>query len=109
MDTVLKVRLAAKRDGKSLRGIADKYQLARNTVRKYVRTEETEPGYRRRRPKEKPKIIPPRSRSPCWRRSSAQRTGRTCYAAELEPRYCDIVLVRWEALTTQQACLVEAG
>ncbi len=57
VDTVLKVRLA-KRDGKSLRGIADKYRLARNTVRKYVRTEETEPGYRRRRPKEKPKLGP---------------------------------------------------
>ena len=30
---------------------------------------------------------------------AAERTGRTCHAVELEPRYCDIVLARWEALT----------
>ena len=30
---------------------------------------------------------------------AAERTGRTCYAAELEPRDCDIVMPRWEALT----------
>ncbi len=30
---------------------------------------------------------------------AAERTGRTCSAAELEPRYCDIVVARWEALT----------
>jgi site-specific DNA-methyltransferase (adenine-specific) len=30
---------------------------------------------------------------------AAERTGRTCYAVELEPRYCDAVLARWEALT----------
>ena len=30
---------------------------------------------------------------------SAERTGRICFAVELEPRYCDIILVRWEALT----------
>ena len=30
---------------------------------------------------------------------AAERTGRSCYAAELEPRYCDIVVARWEALT----------
>jgi len=29
---------------------------------------------------------------------AAERTGRTCLAVELEPRYCDIVLARWEAL-----------
>jgi DNA modification methylase len=28
---------------------------------------------------------------------AAERTGRTCYAVELEPRYCDIILARWEA------------
>jgi len=30
---------------------------------------------------------------------AAERAGRICYAAELEPRYCDIILARWEALT----------
>jgi len=34
---------------------------------------------------------------------AAERTGRTCVAAELEPRYCDITLARWEALTGEQA------
>jgi site-specific DNA-methyltransferase (adenine-specific) len=30
---------------------------------------------------------------------AAERTGRICHAAEIEPRYCDIVIARWEALT----------
>jgi DNA modification methylase len=30
---------------------------------------------------------------------AAERTDRTCLAVELVPRYCDIVLFRWEALT----------
>ena len=30
---------------------------------------------------------------------AAERTGRSCCAVELEPRYCDIILARWEALT----------
>ncbi len=34
---------------------------------------------------------------------AAERTGRTCYATELEPRYCDIIVARWEALTGCQA------
>jgi len=34
---------------------------------------------------------------------AAQQTGRICLAAELEPRYCDIILARWEALTQQRA------
>ncbi len=34
---------------------------------------------------------------------AAERTGRTCYAVELEPRYCDITLARWEALTGSEA------
>ncbi len=34
---------------------------------------------------------------------AAERTGRTCYAVELEPRYCDIILARWEALTGRVA------
>ena len=34
---------------------------------------------------------------------AAERSGRICLAAELEPRYCDIILARWEALTGSQA------
>jgi len=34
---------------------------------------------------------------------AAERTGRICYAAELEPRYCDIAVARWEALTGARA------
>jgi DNA modification methylase len=34
---------------------------------------------------------------------AAERTGRTCVAVELERRYCDITVARWEALTGQQA------
>jgi site-specific DNA-methyltransferase (adenine-specific) len=30
---------------------------------------------------------------------AAERTGRICCAGELEPRYCDITVARWEALT----------
>ena len=34
---------------------------------------------------------------------AAERTGRTCLAAELEPRYADIVIARWEALVGARA------
>jgi DNA modification methylase len=34
---------------------------------------------------------------------AAERTGRVCLAAELEPRYGDIILARWEALTGDRA------
>lgn len=33
----------------------------------------------------------------------AERTGRTCLAAELEPRYCDIIVARWEAASGEKA------
>jgi len=34
---------------------------------------------------------------------AAERTGRTCCAVELEPRYCDIIVARWEALSGTKA------
>ena len=34
---------------------------------------------------------------------AAERTGRACLAAELEPRYCDIIVARWEALAEARA------
>lgn len=39
--------------------------------------------------------------------TAAERTGRICFAGELEPRYCDLALARWEALTGQQAARVD--
>ena len=29
---------------------------------------------------------------------AAEQTGRTCYAVEYDPRYCDVIVKRWEAL-----------
>jgi len=37
---------------------------------------------------------------------AAERTGRTCLALEIDPRYCDIVLARWEALAGDKAAQV---
>ncbi len=34
---------------------------------------------------------------------AAERTGRTCLGLELDPRYCDVSLARWEAFTGEQA------
>lgn len=36
---------------------------------------------------------------------AAQRTKRRCFAIELSPRYCDVILRRWEAETGQEARL----
>lgn len=57
VETIMKVRLAAKRDGIPLREIARKYRLSRNTVRKYLKSGETEPEYKRKR-EFKPKFGP---------------------------------------------------
>jgi len=34
---------------------------------------------------------------------AAQRTGRVCFGMDLEPRYCDVILARWEAIGGQTA------
>jgi DNA modification methylase len=34
---------------------------------------------------------------------AAERTGRSCLAIELDPRYCDVSLARWEAFTGEIA------
>lgn len=34
---------------------------------------------------------------------AAEQTGRTCYTAELDPRYCDVIVKRWEKLTGEKA------
>lgn len=38
---------------------------------------------------------------------ACERTGRVCYGMEIEPRYCDIILRRWEQATGQTAILLE--
>ena len=40
---------------------------------------------------------------------AAERTGRRCLAAELEPQYCDIALARWEAVSGGHAQRLEGG
>jgi hypothetical protein len=39
---------------------------------------------------------------------AAEQTGRVCYGMEISPRYCDVILARWEKLTGQQAARVDA-
>ncbi len=34
---------------------------------------------------------------------AAEQTNRICYAMELDPRYCDVIIKRWETLTGQKA------
>ncbi len=34
---------------------------------------------------------------------AAERTGRVCYAVELDPHYVDVALARWEAFTGERA------
>jgi DNA modification methylase len=34
---------------------------------------------------------------------AAERTGRTCYMAELSERYCDLIIARWEAASGHTA------
>ena len=38
---------------------------------------------------------------------AAEKLGRRCYAMEIEPRYCDVVIQRWEAYTGGKAELLE--
>lgn len=34
---------------------------------------------------------------------AAEQTGRVCYGVEIDPKYCDVTLARWETLTGQKA------
>lgn len=38
---------------------------------------------------------------------AAERLGRICYGMEIEPRYVDVAIARWEAETGESAVLVE--
>lgn len=37
---------------------------------------------------------------------AAEQTDRTCYMMELDPKYCDVIIQRWETLTGEKAVLV---
>jgi DNA modification methylase len=37
--------------------------------------------------------------------SAAEQTGRTAYLMEIDPRYCDVIVKRWENLTGKVATL----
>lgn len=36
---------------------------------------------------------------------AAEQTQRTCYTMELDPKYCDVIIKRWENLTGEKAIL----
>ena len=36
---------------------------------------------------------------------AAEQTGRICYGMEIDPRYCDVIVTRWENLTGKKATL----
>ncbi len=38
---------------------------------------------------------------------AAEQTNRICYTMELDPKYCDVIIKRWENLTGQKAILEE--
>ena len=40
---------------------------------------------------------------------AAERVGRRCWGMELEPRYCDVILARWEAFSGGTAVRVKAA
>ena len=40
---------------------------------------------------------------------AAERTGRICYGLELDPRYVDVSIRRWQTFTGQQARLAATG
>lgn len=37
---------------------------------------------------------------------AAEQTNRTCYMMELDPKYCDVIVQRWENLTGEKAKLI---
>ena len=40
---------------------------------------------------------------------AAEQLGRTCYTVELDPRYCDVIVDRWQKLTNKQAVRISTG
>ena len=40
---------------------------------------------------------------------ASEKTKRNCYGLELDPKYCDVIIKRWEDFTGQTAKLLERG
>ena len=40
---------------------------------------------------------------------AAERSGRICYGLELDPKYVDMILRRWQAFTGKSATLERTG
>jgi DNA modification methylase len=40
---------------------------------------------------------------------AAEQLDRRCFGLEIEPRYCDVIVQRWQALTGEQAVHAETG
>lgn len=40
---------------------------------------------------------------------ASEQTGRICYAMELDPKYCDVIITRWEQFSGRKAELVDQG
>jgi site-specific DNA-methyltransferase (adenine-specific) len=40
---------------------------------------------------------------------ACEQTGRTCVAVEIEPRYIDVAVLRWQAFTSQEATHADTG
>ena len=34
---------------------------------------------------------------------ASERMGRRCFTMELDPKYCDVIITRWEEVTGQKA------
>jgi DNA modification methylase len=41
--------------------------------------------------------------------AAAELTQRVCYGVELDPKYCDVVIQRWQTLTAKKAKLGPQG
>lgn len=39
---------------------------------------------------------------------TAEQTGHRCYMIELDPVYCDVIVVGWEAMTKQKGVKLES-
>jgi DNA modification methylase len=40
---------------------------------------------------------------------AAELTGRACYGLEVDPKYCDVILQRWQNFTGREAALEADG